>query len=220
MERGRLFEITRFFVRPWLGRCDVEVDPPEKPSVFVCSHSNLHGPLATQCWLPFPTRIWVFHMFLTKEGCREQYRDYTFSQRLGMPKPLAAALAWAVSGYVSSLLQSIRAIPVYRGMAKLKETFRETVAALQSGDSVLIFPDVDYTDESDGIGEMYDGFLLLDRLWRRVSDEPLDFIPLRLDAARRRLAAGKTVCFDHSAADRKQEMIRVKEALRDEMNRE
>ena len=119
MERGRLFEITRFFVRPWLGRWDVEVDPPEKPSVFVCSHSNLHGPLATQCWLPFPTRIWVFHMFLTKEGCREQYRDYTFSQRLGMPKPLAAALAWAVSGYVSSLLQSIRAIPVYRGMAKL-----------------------------------------------------------------------------------------------------
>ena len=220
MTRGKLFFASRPFIRLVVGRWSVQAPPPEGPTVFVCSHGDMAGPLATQCWLPFPTRPWVLHVFLSREECRRQYRDYTFSQRLGMPKPLAAALAWAVSGYVSSLLQSIRAIPVYRGMAKLKETFRETVAALQSGDSVLIFPDVDYTDESDGIGEMYDGFLLLDRLWRRVSEEPLDFIPLRLDAARRRLAAGKTVCFDHSAADRKQEMIRVKEALRDEMNRE
>jgi len=217
VERGKLYFVTRFFVRPWLGRWTVEVEPPQRPSVFVCSHSNMLGPLVTQCYLPFPTRLWALHVFLTREGCRKQYRDYTFSQRMGMPRPLAGALAWAVSGYVSALLRSIRAIPVYRGMAKLGDTFRETLAALRAGDSVLVFPDVDYTDESDGIGEMYDGFLLVDRLWSRESEEPLDFIPLRMDAARRRLTAGKAVRFDRSA-DRKQEMKRVKEALRQEIN--
>lgn len=157
-------------------------------------------------------------MFLEKETCLAQYRDYTFSQRFGFPKPLAAFLAWAVSGYVSALVRSIGPIPVYRGSVKIKETFRSTISALQAGDSVLIFPDVDYTDSTDGIGSVYDGFLLIDRFWSKVSREPLDFVPLRLDTAARRITAGKAVRFDRSA-DRKSEMVRVREALREEINR-
>lgn len=218
MERGKLFYASRPFVRLITGRWTAEVEAPESPTVFVCSHSNMRGPLVTQCWLPFPTRLWVFHMFLEKETCRAQYRDYTFSQRFGLPKPLAAFLAWAVSGYVSALVRSIGPIPVYRGSVKIKETFRSTISALQAGDSVLIFPDVDYTDSTDGIGAVYDGFLLIDRFWSKVSREPLDFVPLRLDTAARRITAGKAVRFDRSA-DRKSEMVRVREALREEINR-
>lgn len=218
MERGKLFYASRPFVRLITGRWTAGVEVPESPTVFVCSHSNMRGPLVTQCWLPFPTRLWVFHMFLEKETCRAQYRDYTFSQRFGLPKPLAAFLAWAVSGYVSALVRSIGPIPVYRGSVKIKETFRSTISALQAGDSVLIFPDVDYTDSTDGIGSVYDGFLLIDRFWSRVSREPLDFVPLRLDTAARRITAGKAVRFDRSA-DRKSEMTRVREALREEINR-
>ena len=115
-------------------------------------------------------------------------------------------------------MRSIGPIPVYRGSVKIKETFRSTISALQAGDSVLIFPDVDYTDSTDGIGSVYDGFLLIDRFWSRVSREPLDFVPLRLDTAARRITAGKAVRFDRSA-DRKSEMVRVREALREEINR-
>lgn len=164
MERGKLFYASRPFVRLITGRWTAQVEVPKSPTVFVCSHSNMRGPLVTQCWLPFPTRLWVFHMFLEKE------------------------------------------------------TFRSTISALQAGDSVLVFPDVDYTDSTDGIGAVYDGFLLIDRFWSRVSREPLDFVPLRLDTAARRITAGKAVRFDRSA-DRKSEMVRVREALREEINR-
>ena len=218
MERGKLFYASRPFVRLTTGRWTAQVEVPKSPTVFVCSHSNMRGPLVTQCWLPFPTRLWVFHMFLEKETCRAQYRDYTFSQRFGFPKPLAAFLAWAVSGYVSALVRSVGPIPVYRSSVRIKETFRSTISALQAGDSVLVFPDVDYTDSTDGIGAVYDGFLLIDRFWSRVSREPLDFVPLRLDTAARRITAGKAVRFDRSA-DRKSEMVRVREALRGEINR-
>ena len=218
MERGKLYYISRPFARALTGRWRAEVGPPASPTVYVCSHSNMRGPLVTQCWLPFPTRPWVLHMFLEKESCRAQYRDYTFSRRFGLPGPLAALLAWACSGYVSALLKSIGAIPVHRGSARIRETFRDTVAALQAGDSVLIFPDVDYTDGADGIGPVYDGFLLLHRFWSRVSREPLDFVPLRLDSARRRVTAGPPVRFDPSA-ERRSEMVRVRETLRRELNR-
>ena len=151
-------------------------------------------------------------MFLSREECRRQYRDYTFTQRFGLPRPAAALLAWAVSGYASALVRSVGAIPVYRGSARLKETFRRTVEALQAGDPVIVFPDVDYTDRSGDMGEIYDGFLLIDRFWQRVSDTPLDFVPLRLDRKARRIAAGEAVRFDRTAP-RQRETVRVREAL-------
>ena len=160
----------------------------------------------------------MLHVFLEEETCRKQYQEYTFSKRFGMPEPLAAAGAWGVSGYVSSLMRSMGAIPVYRGTVKLGHTFRETIAALRKGESVLIFPDVDYTDDSSGIGEVYDGFLLLERFWRKVSPQPLRFVPLRLDAASRRITEGRAVSFRRDA-DWKTEMNRVREALRSEINR-
>ena len=217
MKRGKLFASSRFFVRLGIGRWSVNVPPPEGPTVYVCSHGNLRGPLATLCWLPFAVRPWVLHVFTEKETCQAQYRDYTFSQRFGMPKAAAAAAAWAVSGYVSALMRSLGAIPVYRGSARIRETFRESVDTLLAGDSVLIFPDVDYTDESGDVGEVYEGFLLLERYWRRASDLPLKFVPLRMDVDGKRITAGKAVCFDRSA-QWKMEMQRVKEALRKEMN--
>lgn len=217
MKRGKLFAFSRFFVRLKIGRWTAEVTPPTGPTVYVCSHGNMAGPLATLCWLPFPVRPWVFHVFTDKKTCYKQFSGYTFSQRFGLPQPLANLLAGIVSGYVSTLMTSTGAIPVYRGSIHIGATFKETVAALQAGDSVLIFPDVDYTDDSDSIGAVYDGFLLTDRFWRRVSDEPLEFVPLRLDHRTRRITAGPPVRFDREA-DQKTELVRVREALRQEIN--
>ena len=217
MERGKLFLFSRFFVRLYIGRWTADAAPPAEPTVYVCSHSNLLGPLATLCWLPVPARPWTFHMFLDRENCRTQYRDYTFSKRFGMPRPLAAAAAWGASGYVSALMRSMGAIPVHRGTARIGTTFKESVAALQAGDSILIFPDVDYTDGSEGIGEIYYGFLLLERFWRKASARPLRFVPLRLDADARRIVEGAAVSFDRTAPW-KSEMVRVREALRREIN--
>lgn len=219
MERGKLFLFSRFFVRRGIGRWAADIAYPAEPTVYVCSHNNLKGPLATLCWIPFPTRPWVFHVFLDRGTCRKQYRDYTFSRRFGMPKPLAAFAAWAASGYVSGLMQSMGAIPVYRGTVRIGATFKETVAALQAGDSVLIFPDVDYTDDSEGIGEVYNGFLLIERFWRKVSDQTLRFVPLRLNAVTRQITEGKPVSFDRSVPW-KTEMVRVRETLRREINGE
>lgn len=44
MERGKLFYASRPFVRLITGRWTAEVEVPESPTVFVCSHSNMRGP--------------------------------------------------------------------------------------------------------------------------------------------------------------------------------
>lgn len=217
MKRGKLFYVTRVFVRLGLGRWTANVMPPQSPAVYVCSHKNMRGPLAAEAFLPFAAHPWVLHVFLNRESCRKHYSEYTFSQRFGLPQPLAELLARIVSGYVSSLMSSIGAIPVYRGTVKAGKTFRASVAALRAGDSIVIFPDIDYTDTAEGIGDIYDGFLLLERFWRKASDLPLQFVPLRLDAETRQITEGRAVTFDRSA-EWKAEIERVREALRSEIN--
>ena len=217
--RGKLFYFSRFFIRLLVGHWRADVSERKRAAVYVCSHHNLLGPLAAMCWLPVEVRPWTLHVFLEREACARHYREYTYSKRFGMPKFLAAAAAWMTSGYVSALMRSMSAIPVYRGSVRIGTTFKESVAALQAGESVLIFPDVDYTDDSGGIGEVYDGFLLLERFWRKKSEEPLEFVPLRMDTASRRITEGRAVRFDRNA-EWKAEMKRVREALRTEINRD
>lgn len=109
MRRGRLFAFSRFFVRRYIGRWQADVPERQGPAVYVCSHTNLLGPLAALCWLPFPVRPWVYHVFMEKGSCRAQYRDFTFPKRFGMPGPLAGLCAWASAGYVSRLMASLGA---------------------------------------------------------------------------------------------------------------
>lgn len=215
--RGRLFRVSRFFVRPMLGRWTCDIPAPQGPTVYVAHHGNMRGPITTLCYLPFPVRPWVLHTLTRRDTCYVQYRDVTFLGRLGYPRPLAAALAWVTSRYVSAVTQSMGAIPVYRGTVKIGRTFQASVEALQAGEPILLFPDIDYANRGGEIGAVYEGFLLLDRFWRKVSAEPLDFVPLRWDRETRRITAGALVRFD-PAANRREETARVLEALRKGIN--
>ena len=74
--------------------------------MYVCSHTNLLGPLAALCWLPFPVRPWVYHVFMEKGSCRAQYRDFTFpaarSKRTAGPATIRLSSVSRRSGTKSS----------------------------------------------------------------------------------------------------------------------
>lgn len=216
MSERMFYRFNRFFVRLKLGRWTVDAPPPDGPTVYVCSHENMLGPLVTQAYMPRRPRPWVLHVFCDREACRKQFGEYTFSERFGLPGPLARFLARAVSRYVSALVRCVGSIPVYRGTIRITATFRATVEALRAGDSVVVFPSVAYTDEA-GAGDLYRGFLLIDRFWRRVSDEPVRFVPLRLDREARRLAAGTPVRFER-ADNGTDETARVLEDIRRQLD--
>lgn len=181
-------------------------DEPEAagPAVYVVHHQNLQGPVAAVALLPEEVRLWVFHVFCSREACFEQYSGYTFSQRFGWPKPAARAAAEILSRVVPGFLNSLGVIPVYRGTREIRETIRLSVDALKRGESILICPDKDYADQSGEMGEIYKGFLCLEKYYRKETGKHLDFIPLAVHktekngTARGRysLAAGVPVRFD------------------------
>ena len=97
-KRGALFYACRGVLRLKNLGWRTEVEQFPEPCVYICSHSNMAGPLTTLAQLPFPVRPWVLHLFFDREDCRRQFADYTFSQRFGMPKWLAGVLARLTAG--------------------------------------------------------------------------------------------------------------------------
>lgn len=195
----------------------VEVVPPDEPTVYICSHHNMQGPITTVAFFPFHIRAWVLHVFFDRDACYRQYADYTFTARFGMPKWLGSALAKIVSGAVSTLMHSIDAIPVYRGTSKIMATFRESLDTLKEGENIIIFPDIAYSEEEAGIGSIYEGFLMLEKNWRRTQGTNLRFVPLYVDESRKVVVEGAEIRFDPDKAF-KEDMPRVSAAIRDSIN--
>ena len=83
---------------------------------------------------------------------------------------------------------------VYRNGAKSMLTLRESIKALLAGESILLFPDVDYTSENGGVGELYKGFLLLERMYCAKTGKHLPFVPIVVKP-RKRIAIGQPVFF-------------------------
>ncbi|MBS5585676.1 MAG: hypothetical protein KHX36_05590 [Clostridiales bacterium] len=73
-------------------------------------------------------------------------------------------------------------------------TLRESIKALLAGESILLFPDVDYTSENGGVGELYKGFLLLERMYCAKTGKHLPFVPIVVKP-RKRIAIGQPVFF-------------------------
>lgn len=193
---GGFASVIRSLVRASIGRYEVKArgDPPV-PSVYVVHHRNTRGPLTSIAWLETQCRLWALSVFLTRKECFDQYVDYTFTRRFGMPRFLAAAIALPASFFVSKLLSSLKAIPVYRGSTKILSTMRQTVAALKDGESVLISPDIDYTDTGSGMGVMHEGFLHIEKFFSEETGGHVDFVPVHIDRAHRAIYVGDAIRF-------------------------
>ena len=92
-------------------------------------------------------------------------------------------------------MASLGAIPVYRDSMKSIRTIKETLKALIAGDTVLIFPDVDYTATHAEVRKVYEGFLYLERYYYNKTGKHLPFVPLRLDQEHQEIVVEEAVCF-------------------------
>ena len=214
---GRYFRAVRSIARVIFPKYTC-ADPINTQSgvVFVCRHRNMNGPLTTLTWLENPVHVWALHVFEEKDKCFHQFYDYTFTQRLGWPKWAAYVLAKLISLLEPPLFESSGMIPVYRNSAHVIKTYRKSLEALKNGENVLLFPDVDYADGGSEVGALYDGYLLLHRLYRHETGKDLPFIPLYIDDKAHAIRMGEAVLFDGEGnfdAQKQRAAQRMTEAL-------
>ncbi len=184
------------------------------PGIFVFNHREVYGPIAAVVFLPYDMRPWILDKMIDKAQITAHMYEGTFSRIRWLPVWLRKAIAKALSPVVVWALSSFEPIPVYRGTAKnVIKTFELSIECLQSGDSILLFPENPeerYTD-SEQISDFYRGFANLGRLYYKRAKECVTFYPVYASHRSRVLRIGESVRYD--PANGRQEEKRIVDML-------
>jgi len=187
--------IYNIFVRKY----DSLVTPPEsEPRIYVCRHLNTHAPIKICQCIGFDLHFFVLHNFFGFKNVYKQYSTYTFTARYGRHgiKLLLAKLASPIAAlWFAPIIKSIEAIPVYRNSADSIVTYRRAMKYLERGESLILFPDVDYTAGADEKSDIYTGFLYLEKLYYRKYKKHLTFVTLKVDDEKKKIVETGRVLF-------------------------
>lgn len=170
-----------FWVRLFTRKRKVEGRLVEGPCVYLCRHRDEDGVIGSFTSLKTVLRPWTLHIFTDYHTALRHFKEYTFSEKSGRSRAFTAIFSPICAWGLSSLVRSARAIPVYRGADARKSitTIKNSVRALEAGDTLLVFPDVDYASEADQKGgEVYKGFVSVDKLYFRRNGERVKFVPV------------------------------------------
>ena len=191
---GRFARFGRWLLRTFSPRYKACVTERREPVVYVCRHLNMHGPFVTLKWLPFHVHPMILHVYFDKEKTVKHMTEYTFSARYGK-KPKKFSLAAHVMSWVSPpMMHSLQGIPVYRNGISSISTLKTGLKYLLKGESLIVYPDIDYTGNYEKPSEIYDGFLMLGDMYYKKTGKALTFVPLLIDDDNHRITQEASIC--------------------------
>ena len=212
MQRKKNFgiRVVELVLRPFFyqlvrGTENVHLDP-DIPCVFVCNHGEILGPVVCTLFSPYPFRPWSAYEMLDREMVVERTMNGTFQNIKGLKRKLLRWLMTHVGApFLIWLLRSEFCIEVYHDNPhKLMQTFRETIAAMQEGDNILVFPENAATSSDgryveQGVSEFFTGFTMIGQLYANKTGKCPLFVPMYTDKKKRLLTFGKPTRYNSDA---------------------
>ena len=183
---------------------------PDEPCIVVGNHCQMNGPIAVELDLPGRHFTWCAgEMMHLKEVPAYAFRDF-WSAKPKSVRWLFRLASYLIAPLSVCVFNNANCIGVYHD-TRIISTFRETVETLQSGGSVVIFPEHD-PPRNNILSEFQDRFVTVARQYHRRSGKAVCFVPLYLAPAFQTMYLGEPVRFDPDAPSR-EECRRVCEAL-------
>lgn len=196
----------------WLARrifpaCEIKTkeELPDEPAVYLCNHSAAVGPALMTLWFNKPHRTWIVSFALDKKlGPNYFYHDAFFG-RGRKCKWFWRLLSKIVMPMLRPLLKQGEPIPVYHDR-RIVEAFRESVAAMEEGKSIVIFPEspVRY---SEYVHTVYDGFADIGRAYYTKTGKCLKFYPVYAEKKNRVISVGTPIEYDPTLPPREQRRV-------------
>lgn len=183
---------------------------PDGPCILVGNHSQMHGPIACELYIPGQHYTWCAgEMMDRKEVPAYAYRDF-WSAKPKYIRPFYKLLSHIIAPLSECVFTNANTIGVYHD-ARILSTFKQTVARLQEGDRVVIFPEGD--EPFDHIlHKFHDKFVDVAKLYYKRTGQAIPFVPMYLAPALKTIYLGTPIYFDPTA-DIAQERQRICDAL-------
>ena len=203
------------------------IDRQDSPSVFVCNHGFLYGPVSAVIYLPTYFRPWIHNVMLdTETAVSQMHRSLSFLDRI-FGRKASDRLIRGINSILQWVLNSFNPIPVVRGASRdVMSTFDASLQALLEGDNILIFPEKprelnapveDDEYDPDRLRNFYTGFAHIGKMYYDATGKSLLFYPLFSDRDRRLFRIGEPVRYDAGLPPRESKQ-KVARELQRKMN--
>lgn len=214
-----------FFYSRVVGQEKVKPDP-DVSCVFTCNHGEIWGPVVTNLFVPFSFRPWTINEISEADQSTDYLHKYTVSRQKWIPERLKWPATRVLTAFLKWCMRSLDSITVYRDSpVALVRTFRDTAAAMQAGDNILIFPE-NPNDPSlpkqgylrEGIGPFFSGFAMVAQFYYQHTGKRAQFYPIYADRNTRTITFGQPTRYDPDRPSN-EEKQRISDHLRGEMLR-
>ena len=183
---------------------------PEEPCVIVGNHTQMNGPIVSELYIPGRHYTWcASEMMELREVPAYAYQDF-WSGKPKCVRWLYRLLSYVIAPLSVCVFNNAETIPVYHD-TRIIGTFRRSVAALQDGAGLVIFPEGG-TPYNNILYHFQDKFIDVARYYARKTGRSLSFVPLYVAPALKAAYIGAPIRFD-PAAPIDAERRRIKEYL-------
>jgi 1-acyl-sn-glycerol-3-phosphate acyltransferase len=196
---NRLYKTIRLAGAPFRFKISgMENIRKHNPAIFASNHVGSTGPIAITTSLPLHLYPWaVGDMMDFNRAAVYLYNDFVhptwkLDGRFGM------LVSYLVSRISVRLLMGLEAIPVDTSLGLSSEYFYKSLAYLQEGKDLLIFPEnpKKAIDPQTGFHPFSSGFCWLGEMYRRATAGRLPIYPVAVDPQYRHISIGKPVYFE------------------------
>ncbi len=190
-----LFRFIKALVRLFYPKMDIIglENLPDEPCAIIGNHAQLHGPIAGELFFPDNFYTWcAAPMMMLKEVPTYAYTDF-WSQKPRALLPLFKLVSYIIAPLSVLIFNNARTIAVYRNN-RILSTFRESIAKLQDGKCVVIFPEQD-KKHNHIVYDFQEGFVDVARLYFKRTGKELSFVPLYIAPNLKKMYLGVPIKF-------------------------
>lgn len=168
-------------------------DLPNEPCIIIGNHTQLHGPICGELFLPDNFYIWCAgEMMDLKKVPKYAYTDF-WSQKPKILRPFYKLLSYIIAPLSVVIFNNARTIAVHRD-SRILRTFKDTVKKLQEGCHVVIFPEHD-VPHNHIVYDFQDGFVDTARLYYSRTGKAISFVPMYIAPRLKKVYLGKPIPF-------------------------
>lgn len=169
------------------------------PQILVSNHVGSFGPISVMTSVDAQIRPWVAAPVTELASATDRIRREFVEGELHLKPPLSLWVARIVGRICVALMRDIGAIPVYEHGRELKRTMELTLAQMEQGRSVLVFPENTGHPVNEVLCDFRTGFIHLAREYTRRTRRPIAFLPVAVHPRSQVIRIGPPIPFDARA---------------------
>lgn len=194
-KKSLLFRLIKGAVRFFYPRITIEgmENLPDEPVIVAANHTQMNGPICSELYFPGDRYTWCAgQMMHLKEVPAYAFADF-WSQKPKWTHPFYKVLSYLIAPLSVCVFNNADTIGVYRD-TRIISTFKNTVARLQAGATVVIFPEQD-VKYNHIVYDFQDKFTDIARLYYKKTGKALAFVPMYVAPVLKKMYLGEPIRF-------------------------